>query len=396
MHSASDQRLRVASFRPRAMVVHAICGGLPGLARTNGKGWAVGRLAKTFGNGGPATIEDVANLARVSVATVSRALRGLPNVAPSTRLRVEEAAASLNYRPDPHASRLAAGRTFTVGMAVPLLGRWYFSQVIAGAHEVLAEAGYDLLLVGVDTQAAARRFVTEWAVIQKRVDGLVLADLRLDDEEIGELQAVGATVATIGARYAPFSSVTIDNRAAAALAVQHLIDLGHRRIGLIGGAPTIPSPNSVPDERRAGYRLALATAGITHEPSLETASDFTVDGGAIGMRRLLASPSPPSAVFAMSDEIAMGAMQVVRQAGLRIPADMSIIGFDGHDLAGVASLTTIRQPVERSGSLAARFIIDAINEGTGAQHAVEDVELIVRGTTARFDPGHEISARRRR
>ena len=92
----------------------------------------------------------------------------------------------------------------------------------------------------------------------------------------------------------------------------------------------------------------------------------------------------------------MGAMQVVRQAGLRIPGDLSIIGFDGHDLAGVAGLTTIRQPVERSGALAARFIIDAIQEGTGAQPAVEDVELIVRSTTARFDPGSASSARRRR
>ena len=243
---------------------------------------------------------------------------------------------------------------------------------------------------------AARRFVTEWAVIQKRVDGLVLADLRLDDDEIEELQSVGAAVATIGARYVPFSSVMIDNRAAAVLAVQHLIDLGHRRIGLIGGAPTIPSPNSVPHERRAGYHLALGATGIALDSALETASDFTVGGGATGMRRLLSLSTPPSAVFAMSDEIAMGAMQVVRQAGLRIPGDLSIIGFDGHDLAGVAGLTTIRQPVERSGALAARFIIDAIQEGTGAQHAVEDVELIVRSTTARFDPGSASSARRRR
>ena len=356
----------------------------------------MGRSAKAAGAGGPARIEDVATLAHVSVATVSRALRGLPNVAASTRQRVVEAAATLAYRPDPHASRLAAGRTFTIGMAVPLLGRWYFSQVIAGAHEVLAESGYDLLLVGVDTLAAARRFVTEWAVIQKRVDGLVLADLRLDDDEIEELQSVGAAVATIGSRHAAFSSVTIDNRAAAVLAVQHLIDLGHRRIGLIGGAPTIPSPNSVPHERRAGYRQALVAAGITAEAGLETASDFTVGGGATGMRRLLALPKPPSAVFAMSDEIAMGAMQVVRQAGLRIPGDLSIIGFDDHDLAGVASLSTIRQPVERSGALAARFILDAIQDGTGAQHAVEDVELIVRGTTARFDPGRAPSLRRRR
>jgi LacI family transcriptional regulator, repressor for deo operon, udp, cdd, tsx, nupC, and nupG len=330
-----------------------------------------------------ATIEDVAATANVSVATVSRALRGLPNVAAATRARVEKAATELQYRPDPNASRLAAGRTFTVGMAVPMFGPWYFSQVVAGAQHVLAAAGYDLLLMGVGSGEARRRFVNEWALIQKRVDGLILVDLRLDRTEVAELERASVIVSTVGDRYPQFSSVNVDNHAAAALATRHLLDLGHRRIGLIGAqTQAVSLAFSVPHERRAGYREALEMAGVAVDPSLEAWADFTVEAGADAMRRLLSLREPPTAVFAMSDEMAMGAMQVARQAGLRIPADLSVIGFDDHDLAAVAGLSTIRQSVSRAGQLAARFVIDAIAESTGPQHSVEDIELIVRSTTS--------------
>lgn len=329
-----------------------------------------------------ATIEHVAARAGVSVATVSRALRGLPNVAASTRARVEAAALALSYRPDPNASRLAAGRTFTIGMAVPLIGRWYFSQVVAGAHQTLTSAGYDLLLMGVDSEEARHRFITEWAVLHKRVDGLVMVDLRLSRAEVAELKAASAVVSTVGDRYAPFSSVTIDNREASELAVRHLLDLGHRRIGLIGTGPPVSLSFWVPDERRKGYRDALEHAGVALDPAYEAPGDFTVEGGASGMRRLLALRHPPTAVFAMSDEIAMGAMQVARQSGLRIPEDISFAGFDDHEMAAVVGLTTIRQPVARSGELAARFVIDAIEDASGPQHAVEPIELIVRTSTA--------------
>jgi LacI family transcriptional regulator, repressor for deo operon, udp, cdd, tsx, nupC, and nupG len=330
-----------------------------------------------------ATIEDVAAVAKVSVATVSRALRGLPNVAAATRARVEKVATELQYRPDPNASRLAAGRTFTVGMAVPILGAWYFSQVIAGAQKELAAAGYDLLLMGVGSGEARRRFVSEWALIQKRVDGLILVDLRLDRTEVSELQQVGAIVAAVGDRYAPFSSVNLDNQAAAAMATRHLINLGHRRIAVIGAQTQLVALSfSVPAERRAGYRVALADAGIAHDPALEAGADFTIEGGASAMRRLLALQDPPTAVFAMSDEMAFGALQVARQAGIRVPKELSIIGFDDHDVSAVVGLSTIRQSVTGSGAMAARFVIDTIAENTGPQHAVEDVELVVRATTA--------------
>lgn len=331
---------------------------------------------------GRATIEDVAAAAGVSVATVSRALRGLPNVAPATRSRVVAAAAQLAYRPDPHASRLAAGRTFTIGMAVPSLGQWYFGQVVAGAEAVLSRAGYDVLVMGVGSAEERKRRVVEWALVQKRVDGLILVDLRLDPDEVRGLREAGAAVATVGDRYAEFSSVTIDNRTAAIAAMRHLIGLGHRRIGLLGDAPPGQPGFSVPLYRRSGYRYALEEAGIVHDPALEVPTEFTIASGAEGMRTLLTLADPPTAVFAMSDEIAMGAMQAAREAGIDVPGRVSIIGFDDHDVADVVGLTTIRQPVGRSGALAARFVIDQVEQGASAQHAVEDVELVRRATTA--------------
>jgi DNA-binding LacI/PurR family transcriptional regulator len=341
-----------------------------------------------------ATIEDVAALAKVSVATVSRALRGLPNVADTTRQRVSEAAETLNYRADPNASRLAAGRTMTIGMAVPILGQWYFAQIVAGAASALGAAGYDLLLMGAQSGEARRRFIQEWALIHKRVDGLILVDLHLDGDEVDALQSANAIVSTVGDRYPAFSSITIDNRTAARRATEHLIALGHRRIGFIGTQPVqgrdFELEFSVPVERRNGYRDALAAAGIALDPAYEVPGDFTIDdgvagmidGGATGMARLLALPEPPTAVFAMTDETAFGALRTVRQAGLRVPDDVSVIGFDDHEVSEVLGLTTIRQPVVRSGVLAAQHLIAGLTVDGSTRHAVLEVELVARSTTA--------------
>jgi LacI family transcriptional regulator, repressor for deo operon, udp, cdd, tsx, nupC, and nupG len=350
--------------------------------------------ASTQGSLARATIEDVAARAQVSVATVSRALRGLPNVADATRKRVSEVATALNYRADPNASRLAAGKTMTIGMAVPLLGQWYFAQVVAGVGSALGTAGYDLLLMSAQNGEARRRFIQECALLQKRVDGLILVDLRLEADEVVALRAASAVVSTVGDSYPGFASVTIDNRSAAKSAVRHLIRLGHRRIGFIGTQPVhgrdFAIEFSVPMERRMGYRNALAEAGLPLDPAYEVEGDFTIDdgvgemieGGAIGMRRLLDLPKRPTAVFAMSDETAFGAMQVVREAGLRVPEDISVIGFDDHEVSGMLGLTTIRQPVVRSGVLAAQHLIAGLIEPTDVRDATLGVELILRNTTA--------------
>ncbi len=337
-----------------------------------------------------ATIEAVAALAKVSVATVSRALRNLPNVAEETRKRVHIAAEQLNYRPDPNASRLATGRTQAIGMAVPMLGRWYFSTVVGAAHVVLVDEGYDLLLFGVATPEDRGRFITEWAVLGKRVDGVILVDLKLDPNEIEDLAHAEARVGTIGNLHSPFSSVTVDNRAASAVAVRHLLNLGHREIALIGHQQG-DWPFQVPNDRHDGYVDALREFGITPRPELQRAGSFEIDGGYDAMTDLLALQNPPTAVFAMSDEMAFGAIKAIRDHGLRVPEDISVVGFDDHEMAKVMDLTTIRQPVQESGELIARQMISmlkaaATNDADGLLpvHRQLRTHLVVRRTTAPF------------
>ena len=328
----------------------------------------------------PATIEDVAEHAGVSMATVSRALRGLPNVAPSTRERVRREAERLSYRPDPHASRLAAGRTHSIGMAVPMLGRWYFSQVVTGARDTMKAEGYDLLLFGVGTGEERRRFVREWGVLSKRVDGLLLVDLRLDPQELLEVRAAGMKVVSVGDHYDGVPSVTVDNLAAAAMAVRHLINLGHTDIALIGDKNE-QLPFSVPEHRRQGWQSALTEHGITPRLDLEVSGGFNVEGGYAAMTRLLSAHRPPTAVFSMSDEMAMGAIKAVRDHGLEVPGDVSVVGFDDHELSHVMDLTTVRQPVIDSGARAATHLIAAINGATDAPDDVRPTELVLRRTT---------------
>lgn len=329
-----------------------------------------------------ATIDDVALRAGVSAATVSRALRGLPNVAPATRTRVLGVAEELHYYPDPHASRLAAGRTRTVGVAVPYIGQWYFSQVIAGAEAILSEAGYDLLVYGADSPTDRQRFVSEALPMRNRVDGIILVDLLLPPDEAAAWAGAGVHLVTIGQRGEMFSSVTVDERAAAAAAVHHLLNLGHRAIGLIEGPEDDPFRFTIPRDRRQGYEDTLTAHGIPVRPELCVPGDFTAGGGAEAMTRLLSMSGPPTAVFALSDEMAMGAVRAVRDHGMRVPEDVSIIGFDDHDLAQAFGLTTMRQPVTAHGMRAARLLLASLGESpAGPVHETVPTSLVVRGST---------------
>lgn len=337
-----------------------------------------------------AKIEAVAALAKVSVATVSRALRNLPNVADETRRRVLDAAEQLNYRPDPNASRLATGRTQAIGMAVPMLGRWYFATVVGAAHAVLVDEGYDLLLFGVTTPEDRSRFISEWAVLGKRVDGVILVDLELDPNELDDLTHAAARVCTVGNAHAPFSSVTVDNRTAAATAVRHLFNLGHRAIGLIGHRNG-DWPFQVPRDRHDGYIDAHREFGVIPRPELQAPGRFTIDGGYDAMTDLLTVPNAPTAIFSMSDEMAFGAMKAIRDHGLRVPEDISVVGFDDHEMSKIMDLTTIRQPVGESGEWIARQMIHILKgaasndpEAVAPVHRQLRTHLVVRRSTAPF------------
>ena len=327
-----------------------------------------------------ATIEDVARLAGVSVATVSRALRDLPHVAPSTRTRVRSAARELEYRPDGSASALATGRTNVVAMAVPMLDSWYFSQVMAGAEAVLASAGYDLLMAAVDGNERRRRILE--GPFARRVDGLILVELRIPEPEVAGLIGGPAPVVTIGIDLPGARAVVVDDFGMAQQAVDHLLGLGHRRIGLIEGTTEEPLRFTVPEKRRLGYRAALRGAGVEPIPEFEVQGDFSVQSGRAAMAKLLELPSRPTAVFAMSDEMAYGALSELWARDLEAPGDVSIVGIDDHEFSEIVGLSTVAHQVEAHGAIAAELLLDELNgraEGPGRH--LTTTRLIARRTT---------------
>lgn len=328
-----------------------------------------------------ATIADVATEARVSVATVSRALRGLPNVAPETRARVLAAADALHYVVDPQASRLAEGRTRTVGVVVPRLGQWYYATVTDAVHAIVGAAGYDLLPFPLDSPDTRERFLDRLPY-RKRVDGLVIVDVPMSDDHLQRMAEAHVPIVTVGMRTTAFSSLTVDNLRGARLATEHLVGLGHERIGLVGGHQPEPFDFVVPHERRAGFDQAMQERGLAINPAWVADAELTAAGGAAAMTAILHADERPTGVVAMSDEMAVGAIQVAADVGLRVPEDLSVVGFDDHELAEHLGLTTIRQDVAGQGRAAAGWILEAMVGRTDPHHEVIPTRLVVRRTTA--------------
>jgi LacI family repressor for deo operon, udp, cdd, tsx, nupC, and nupG len=325
----------------------------------------------------------VARLAGVSIATVSRSLRGLPEVAPGTRDRVLAAARELDYVASPFAARLASGRTFTVGVVVPFVDRWFFSTVLGAIEGELGVAGFDLLLYNLPDAQARERFFTVLPV-RKRVDAVVVVSLTLSAAEVDALRGLGVPVGVVGGDVPGFFTSRIDDVVGAESAVRHLLDLGHTRIGLIGGDTEDPMRFTPPLYRREGYLATLQAAGVDVDPELEVLGYFTPEGGEAAMRTLLDLPVPPTAVFAESDEMAYGAIRAIRRRGLRVPEDIAVIGFDDHAAAEFLDLSTVRQPVAAQGAAIARALLAAIGgASTVPDSTVLTTELVVRGSTDR-------------
>lgn len=329
------------------------------------------------------SIEDVAQRAGVSVATVSRALRGLPNVATATRLRVEAAARDLDYVSDPSAARLAAGRTKTLGLVLPNLGTWYGGRFAAAVHQVWNDAGFDLLVLVVDTHSERTRFLRDLP-FRKRVDGLLLLDVPFEQEEYERLLETEVGVVAAGPRTENVPSIGIDDRSAARSVVEHLLDLGHEDIALLEGGIDQPFQWAGAAERKGGFVDALAAADIRLPAARCMSTDWSPASGARAMERLLDSGGPiPTAVACFSDELAIGAMSVLAHRGIRVPHDMAVAGFDDHDLAVHLDLTTVHQPVSTIGARAAARLVDRVTTGEEElRHEVLPTRLVARATTA--------------
>lgn len=330
-----------------------------------------------------ATIEDVAAAAGVSVATVSRALRGLPNVADSTRVKVQRIAADLHYRADPAASRLATGRSRSVAVAVPILNGWYFSHVVAGVEAVCAEAGYDTIVIGLGTERSCIELLDGSDALHRRADGLIVVDVALSADDLRSLDERGLALVAIGPVLDGVPSIGIDDVEVGELATDHLLELGHRRIGLVRGEVENPFGFVVPQLRQLGFERAHSRRGLRPDPSLFVDGSFTVHGAYEAAERLLDRDDPPTAIFALSDEMAFGVLHAAADRGIRVPHDLSVIGVDDHDVAAVLGLSTIHQDVDQHGAGAARMMVAALaGERPAPARHNDPIRLIQRTSTA--------------
>ena len=322
-------------------------------------------------------IRRVAELAGVSVATVSRTLKNPDVVAPATRERVQAAVAAANYRPNGMAVQFRSRRTSNLVVLVPLIANSFFARVIAGIQHAAQAAGYRVLLC--DTGGDERR-EREYAelVYARQADGVI--QLRAFDPFAGQGDIPPVVNACEVLAEHTWPKVRLDNRAAARCLTEHLLALGHRRIALIKG----PEDSPLTLERLAGYQEALTQAGIALDPGLLHEGDFTLAAGAAAAKALLALPERPTALFCCSDEMAIGALQVLRRSGLRVPEDISLAGFDDIAFAAYTEppLTTIAQPAEAFGQRAVAMLLEVLNGGTpAAREVVLPFELKVRGST---------------
>ncbi|HEY0189336.1 MAG TPA: LacI family DNA-binding transcriptional regulator [Cellulomonas sp.] len=327
-------------------------------------------------------IVDVARAAGVSTATVSRALRGLPNVTESTRERVRRAADQLGYVASPSASSLASGRTRTIGLLSPWVAHWFFAQVIEGAERALRAEGFDALLYTFEVSRDLRRHRLDPDVLRRRVDGVLVVGLPMETPEVETLEALGYPIVFVGAGAPGRVTVGVDDVGTARQAVAHLAGLGHRVVAHLTGGADDTLPWSPAVRRAAGWRSEVRARGLDDAEGLVAHGYFDVAGGRASMHTLLDRRPDVTGVFAASDEIAMGAILAIRDRGLRVPEDVSVIGVDGHDMAEHLGLTTMAQNTHEQGMTAASMLLEMITGAPVPQEVVFPTQLVQRSSTA--------------
>jgi LacI family transcriptional regulator len=327
----------------------------------------------------------VATEAGVHPSTVSRALNhhAESTIRAETRQRVLAAADRLGYRPSALARSLRLQRTWTLGMLVPDITNPFFSSIIKGAEDAARERGYNLILCNSEDDPA--REATYLRVLRERqVDGLLIASSQMADDTIDQLRAEAFPFVLVNraAHGADDLTVLVDNHAAAHELVAYLAGLGHRRVGHVAG----PQNTTTGAERRDGYRAAVLQYGLADEPGLLVEAEaFSEQAGSRALHAMLAGPARPTAVFGANDLIAIGMLQHLREIGVRVPQDLSIVGFNDIPLAGLLepALTTVRVPQLGMGLAAAHLLIDRL-EGNpiGAVRVTLPTELIIRASSA--------------
>ena len=318
------------------------------------------------------SIVDVARESGVSVATVSRAMRGLDRVSDETRARVLQVAADLHYVASPTASSLASGRTRVVGVVTPFVDRWYFATLISEIEKSIRDHVYHVLLFDLEDSVSRRRQLTLDMVV-KRVDGLIVLNLPLTPPEEEVLRHVARPTVTIGRTYPGWSSVCIDDGLTVTTAVQHLVQLGHRDIAFIGAVARAEAYGDVPSQRRDAFIASMRAAGLRTCRQWLRECDWTARDATVDASELLDHHNRPTAIVAASDEMALGVLAAANRARIRVPEELSIVGVDDFPLSAVFGLTTVRQDVRAQASRASAFLLHALD--SRVTPPVEDVVL---------------------
>ncbi|MEO5320862.1 LacI family DNA-binding transcriptional regulator [Arthrobacter sp. CC3] len=333
------------------------------------------------------TIQDVAALSGLSICTVSRALRGLPNVSDTAQEKVADAATKLGYRASSAASRLAGGTTGSVAIIAPTATAWFFTQAVEAAEEVFADSGFDTMLISLrNTPSVHRKVFGDLDALSQRVDGVLLLNIALSSGDIDALASSGLAVASVGMHNVPWDNVGIDNEDAAWKATSHLLGLGHWDLAILSGRESGERSVVTATDRLNGFRRALAEHHLTVDPDLVMDAGSSIEGGRRAMTELIENRRMPSAIFAGCDETAFGALMALRELGLSAPKNVSIIGIDDHQMSWFLGLSTIAQPVADQGAFAANLLIEGLQRpgplNAPASHVL-DTKLIERKSTRR-------------
>ena len=333
------------------------------------------------------SIKQVAELAGVSIATVSRCINEPDKVARKTRLKVDEAIHRTGYSPNTLARRFRRGRSNLVVVVLPSVGTPFFADVLCGIHAAAEATGYSILIDDTQGDTITADEITSM-VVSKQADGIILlASLSPFGAEIVSADSQRALPVVIGCEplspeLTRFPAVHVDNEAAAMDVTKHLIDCGHRAIGMICG----PEQSLLTKDRELGYRSAMRAAGLDIQDGWVIAVDLTIAGARDATRRLLEHATPPSAIFCANDEMAIGCMHEIKASGRAVPDDVSVVGFDDIPYAEVSDppLTTVRQPAMEIGRRAMLRLSREIEGSTGdaGDREILPYELVVRSSVA--------------
>ena len=332
-----------------------------------------------------ATIRDVAQRAGVGLGTVSRVLNNSSMVSDATRQRVQSAIAELDFRPNQTARRLSLGKTLTIAVIVPFFTRPAFVERLRGVENALVASEYDLILYNVETPERRDRCFRE-VPHRERVDGVLIISLPPRTEDAAYLEQADVPVVLVDANHPSLTGlnrIIVDDIQGGRRAVEHLIQLGHTRIGYISDPLDTPFNFTSSRDRYAGYRQALAAAGLSTRSEYQAQGEHSRAVARRLAQEMLALAERPTAIFAASDTQALGVLEGAQQAGYQVPDDLSVIGYDDIEVAEYLGLSTIRQPMYRSGQEGVALLL---NQLTQPDHRPEcrtmPTELIVRKTTA--------------